>query len=132
MHCRRTDFVNPNCNFHGPLSGEYYKNAIDIILTKVHKPIFILFGDDNKFWKSISDDIYKIYNYEWFVFPDENEIDTFILMQRFENFIMSNSTFNWWIVWLSKYKNVIIPKVFYGPQGVKNWEDIYESDWIRC
>lgn len=130
VHCRRTDYlVAWRC--HGPLTGEYYKSAIDSMLKKIERPIFLLCGDDTNFWTEISESISDIYNCEWYLMPPEIDITTFYLLQQFQNFIMSNSTFIWWCVWLSNAKNVIAPSKWFGPEGPQQYQDIYEPSWVR-
>ena len=130
VHCRRTDYITAAwC--HGPLEGNYYKQAIAKMLEIVPNPIFLLCGDDNNFWNEIIDDIKEIYNHEWIVMPPETDINTFVLLQQFKHFIMANSTFIWWCVWLSNYNTVITPSVWFGSGGPQEYEDIYEPSWIR-
>jgi rRNA-processing protein FCF1 len=47
--------------------------------------------------------------------------------------IMSNSSFSWWGSYLNKNKNkkVFVPSLWFGPRGEKNFNDIYEDEWIR-
>lgn len=130
IHCRRTDYI-PSASFHGPLEGSYYKQAISTVLEKIANPIFLLCGDDNNFWSEISNDISQINNYETIIMPPETDISTFYLLQQFENFIMSNSTFIWWCVWLSNAKHVIVPNKWFGITGPQEYDDIYEPSWIR-
>jgi hypothetical protein len=130
IHARRTDYLQYS-DIHGPLDGSYYKKAIDSMIKKISNPIFILTADDNNFWNEIKSDIATVFNYEHIIIDKESEINTFILLQQFNNFIMSNSTFIWWCVWLSNYKNVIVPSRWFGPAGPSPYEDIYENDWER-
>ena len=123
IHARRTDYITFK-EVHGPLDVDYYKKAIDMMLTKVENPLFVLTSDDNSFWDQIK------LNHEH-VIVNDTDINTFILLQKFNNFIMANSTFIWWVVWLSNAKNVIAPSKWFGPKGPKKYEDIYEDSWIR-
>ena len=131
VHCRRTDYITAAwC--HGPLTGDYYKKAISKILETVINPIFLLCGDDNNYWNEIRNDISEVYKYEWHMIPsNETDINTFYLLQQFENFIISNSSFIWWAVWLSNAKNVFAPSKWFGPGGPSEYEDIYEPSWHR-
>lgn len=47
--------------------------------------------------------------------------------------IMSNSSFSWWGSYLNlnKNKKVIVPSVWFGSKGEKNYQDIYEDEWIK-
>jgi len=44
---------------------------------------------------------------------------------------MSNSTFIWWTTWLANAQQVIAPSKWFGPTGLKHYEDIYEPHWLR-
>lgn len=133
IHARRTDYLKNQdiIHFHGPLNGAYYKNAVAKMLILVPNPIFLLCGDDNHFWQEIKEDISEVYKRPYVVLEGESDIATFALLQQFPNVIMSNSTFIWWTTWLSNAKNVIAPSKWFGPTGLKHYEDIYEADWIR-
>ncbi len=130
IHARRTDYITHK-EIHGPLTGTYYKEALAKMLKKVNNPIFLLSADDNEFWNEIKNDIAPIFNNEYVILDSETDINTFVLLQQFNNFIMSNSTFIWWCVWLANAKNVIAPSKWFGPKGPQQYEDIYEDNWER-
>jgi hypothetical protein len=46
---------------------------------------------------------------------------------------MSNSSFSWWGAFLNKNKNkqVYVPSVWFGPNGERNYSDIYEKNWFK-
>jgi len=46
--------------------------------------------------------------------------------------IMSNSSFSWWGSYLNKNKNqkVFVPSIWFGPNGEKDYKDIYEPEWV--
>lgn len=133
IHARRTDYLKNQdmINFHGPLPGSYYKNAVAKMLELVPNPIFLLCGDDNRFWQEIKEDIAEVYKRPNVLLEGETDITTFSLLQNFSNVIMSNSTFIWWTTWLADAKNVIAPSKWFGPTGLKHYEDIYEGTWLR-
>jgi len=130
IHSRRTDYITYR-DVHGPLEGNYYKEAVRRMVQRVEHPIFLLCGDDPNFWNEIREDIPDVFTNAHIVLDHETDIITFALLQQFQNIIMSNSTFIWWCVWLSEAKNVIVPAKWFGPAGPSYYEDIYESGWER-
>lgn len=123
---RRGDFLRKEfINNHYICTPEYFEKAIDIIKEKVGNPLFVVFSDDVDWCKK---------NMK---FPDgtvyesgKNTISEKIeLMSSCKNFIISNSTFSWWVQFLSDNNN----KVVVAPKKWNNFEykdEIYEPDWI--
>ena len=130
VHSRRTDYITHR-EFHGPLEASYYKEAIGRMMKRIEKPIFLLCGDDPAYWNEIRDDIPDVFDHEHIILNNESDIRTFTLLQQFQHFIMSNSTFIWWCVWLSSAKHVMAPSKWFGPAGPAHYEDIYEESWER-
>ena len=133
VHARRTDYVKNEhmIAFHGPLDSEYYKHATTYLSACISNPIFLLCGDDPSYWNTIKDDIPIVYQHEYFLLENETDINTFTLLQQFNNVIMSNSTFIWWTTWLSNAKHVFAPAKWFGPAGPASYGDIYEEHWVR-
>lgn len=123
MHARQTDYLLHR-DFHGPVDHTYYRRALHKMTEYVQHPFIVLCGDDNEFWKDMEIEYPH-------VILEDTDVNTFAILQQFENFIMSNSTFIWWCVWLSTAKHVIVPKNWFGPTGPHPYEDIYESSWER-
>jgi hypothetical protein len=128
MHARRTDYLKA-AGVHGPLTGAYYREAVQRMLKKVKNPIFLLCSDDQTFWNEIRDDIAEVFEHEHVLLDDENDIRTFTLLQQCHHFIMANSTFIWWCVWMSTAKHVIAPRTWFGPDGPHPYDDIFEDGW---
>ena len=123
MHSRQTDYVTYS-EMHGPLTHKYYVDALEKMTELVAHPFIVLCGDDNTFWKNM--DIKYPH-----IILEENDINTFALLQQFHYFIMSNSTFIWWCAYLANTKKAIVPSKWFGPTGPYPYEDIYEDEWIR-
>lgn len=132
VHIRRGDYVNnPTTNqFHGTCSIEYYKKAVELIVSKVPNAKFFLFTDDPDFVKN---------NFGFLanaiVVSDSNrsDIDELNLMHLCKHFIIANSSFSWWGAWLSQNpeKIVIAPqKWFNNVEAEKNCK-IVPEDWVR-
>jgi hypothetical protein len=47
--------------------------------------------------------------------------------------IMSNSSFSWWGSYINNNKNkkIFVPTIWFGPNGEKDFKDIYEDEWIK-
>jgi hypothetical protein len=132
VHARRTDYLKNQhiINFHGPLSIDYYNEAIKKISNEIEDPIFILASDDLSFWGSVINELPQLNNRNIYILDDDNEISTLALLQQFKYYIIANSTFSWWAAWLSKdTKKVIAPSKWFGPTGPQNYKDIYMSSW---
>jgi len=125
MHSRQTDYINAS-HIHGPLTHDYYRRAITRMNQLIVNPIYVLCGDDMSFWTKeplpVSSAVFLM---------NETDIDTLALVQQFHHFIMSNSTFIWWCVWLADAKHVIVPSKWFGPAGPHLYDDIYEDSWEK-
>jgi len=132
IHARRTDYLKNEymINYHGPLSINYYNEAIKKISNDIEDPIFILAADDPLFWTSIINELPQLNNRNIYILDDSNEIIILSLLQQFQYFIIANSTFSWWAAWLSKdTKKVIAPTKWFGPTAPQNYKDIYMPSW---
>lgn len=129
MHARRTDYEH-FATYHGPLKGIYYQRAVQRIRQRVPNAFFLLSSDDSNFWQTIHEWIPDVFSGEHYILQNSSDIDTFVLLQQFDHFILSNSTFIWWCAFLSKgVMNVIAPEQWFGPQGPHPFHDIYEGSW---
>jgi hypothetical protein len=122
VHIRRGDYVNHKV--HGILTQKYFNNAMNIFKEKNKNYEFIIFSDDIEYCRN---------EYPNNIYIDEpDETCALYLMSQFSNYIMSNSTFSWWAVYLGETaKTVITPDPWFGPDGPKDYQDIYESNWIK-
>jgi hypothetical protein len=133
VHARRTDYLAA-APFHGPLTAEYYRKAIQTMLEVVKDPIFLLVSDDQSYWSEIRPQIPELQTYDSILIQSATDVETLGLLQQFQYYIMANSTFSWWFTWLAKNpKRVIVPEKWFGPAGLKPHEyaDIYEPSWIK-
>lgn len=135
VHARRTDYLaSPYIiQFHGPLTPEYYKVATEKMLETVQDPIFLLCSDDTKFWAECIPVVPAFQTHSVYILNSETDVNTMGLLQQCSQFILANSSFSWWCAWLSDAPNkrVIVPSKWFGPTGVKDYEDIYEPEWER-
>ena len=123
VHARRGDYVGKP-DFHALLGADYYEAAKAEIEKTVASPRYILISDDPSVWKEIT-----CFGAEAVLF-DESEDLTVYLMIHCRHFIIANSTFSWWGAYLSGSDHVVAPRRWFGLEGPKDTEDLYESKWI--
>jgi hypothetical protein len=126
LHVRRGDYVSntKNHTIHGVCDLEYYKIAVEFILSKEKQTTFFVFSDDISWTKEnlkIENAIYVDHKCT----PQED----IYLMSLCRNNITANSSFSWWGAWLNKNKEkiVISPKQWY----VSKETNIICDDWIK-
>ncbi len=133
VHARRGDYCYPPYNvlFHNPQPDEYYFKAKKFIEeNEISNPRYILLSDDDNYWKQSP--VFKKSDHE---ILNKDMYSTLSIFKAGKNFIISNSTFAWWGVYLNdrnpEEKMVIAPEKWFGPAFTDNWTDIYEKNWIR-
>jgi len=124
IHIRRGDYQRSPP--HGILTQNYYRSATGRMRELHPNAQFLVFSDDLP-WARGLDFLADA------TFVDEpNAATALYLMSRFERYIISNSSFSWWAVWLgSPAKTVIAPDRWFGPTGPRDYQDVYEPSWIR-
>ena len=133
VHIRRDDNVShPLPDFFPNLwTTDYYHKSIACVQEKISSENlkFIVFSDDPKWAKDyLKNDFPKLHP----MFPHEKDYLDLYLMSCCKHHIIANSSFSWWAVYLNinPEKIIIAPKVWFGPEGPPNWDDIYMDNWI--
>jgi hypothetical protein len=127
IHVRRGDYLlGGNLEKHGILTEKYYEAAVAAMRELNREGPLLVFSDDIAWCRA------QPY-FAGAQFIDEpHDVKALWLMSQFRNYIMSNSTFSWWATWLgSPWKHVIAPDRWFGTTGPQDWQDVYETDWIR-
>jgi len=91
------------------LPEKYFEIAISHIKENIKKPVFVIFGNEKFPYQYLLKDsqIKKIHG--------SSQYEDFYLMSRFQNAILSPSTFSWWATYFMERKNIIIvPKYWLG------------------
>lgn len=129
LNVRRTDFLTtPSLN---ATNLEYFLKSAEKMANLVEKPHFFIFSDDIEWCREhirldhprhmVTHDMkgYKFGNY-------------LHLMKTCKNFIIPNSSFAWWAVWLNENleKKVIVPKNWFN-EGDFDTSDLVPNSWIR-
>jgi hypothetical protein len=126
VHVRRGDYVNSS---HGLCPEDYYKHAIDRVMSKVTSPHFFVFSDDISWTRE------NISLPEPTTFVDHNgtfnAVQDLRLISMCDHCITANSTFSWWGAWLNPHpdKIVVAPKQWFADN--RNTDTLIPTDWIR-
>lgn len=125
VHIRRGDYLNsPE---HYVCNEKYYRQAMEVISSKLQKCHFYMFSDDTDWVKRhFSGSNITV------VDVGKTEFSDMEIMSHCKHFIISNSTFSWWAQYLSNNKNdkiVIAPSKWMNTQKPKE-HSIYQKDWI--
>jgi len=127
VHVRRTDYlVGANMPIHAVTTDNYYSSSVALMKQKFKNPEFIIFSDDLA-WCEKQD----LFAGATFI-DEKTDYLALHLMSQFKHYIIPNSTFAWWAVWLgTPAETVIVPDRWFGPNGPKDYQDIYEPGWTR-
>jgi hypothetical protein len=127
IHVRRGDYVTSiKANkYHGVLSAEYYKNAINIMRENVRSPHFFIFSDDINWCKA---NLALHENEATFLDGgEENAWRDLYLMSRCYHHVIANSSFSWWSTWLAD-QNYGLSRVVCSP---KSWYSSNKSHALQ-
>ena len=131
LHIRRGDYLSiPASSIRQPggiATIEYYKKAIEYMLSIKPQSTFYVFSNEIEWCKKVFDGLKMVFidcnrkNYSW---------RDMYLMSICRHHIIANSTFSWWGAWLCKHKGsiTICPERFIQKYETK---DIYPENWIK-
>ena len=129
IHVRRGDYLYAP-DFNGICDLEYYKKAIEVILSNEKEYCFYIFSNDIDWCKQ---EIEPLLNGNKVVYVTENRgkdscWDMF-LMTYCKNLIIANSSFSWWGAFLNKnVDKVVAPYPWVNRDGkIEN----YCEEWIK-
>jgi hypothetical protein len=122
LHIRRGDYTKISHIL--PVIDKTYIDEV-IRLNDQYTTLFI-FSDDVE-WVS-----QNLFYRNQIIVTDLEDYEELWLMSLCKNNIMSNSTFSWWGSFLNNNENkkVFAPSIWFGPNGEKNYYDIYDNKWI--
>jgi len=126
IHVRRGDYLNYP-DIHQACGIEYYMNAMEEVKGLVDK--YVIFSDDIEWCKgtfvSEKNDVVFVEN--------QSNFEDMFLMSNCQHNIIANSSFSWWGSWMNKNpdKKVVMPKIWFGPKGQPDWQDIYPEGIIK-
>lgn len=123
LHIRLGDYVkNP---LHGVADAAYYRRALKELRRRKPSATIFLFSDNIELVKKeleLGDDIH-------FIPSEVDEQQTMYLGSLCHHFVISNSSFSWWMQYLSRNENrlVLAPSRWY---AVPCPCDIYQDNWV--
>ncbi|PZR27456.1 MAG: hypothetical protein DI535_10625 [Citrobacter freundii] len=127
VHVRRGDFlINAN---HGFCGIPYYQQAERIISEKISDPAYYVFSDEID-WCRENMQFLPGATFVSTELAGHKDQDHLRLMAQCKHFIIPNSSFAWWAVWLSGRSNAVVvaPAKWYKP--APDATDIYQPEWI--
>ena len=132
VHVRRGDYFSNSANnkIHGTCSPDYYKRCISIIAEKISEPHFFIFSDEPA-WAQ--ENIKPDFSATYVTHNDLHKgFEDMRLMMHCKHFIIANSSFSWWGVWLSLHpaKIVLAPKKWFNIEEF-DCRDLIPEGWIR-
>ena len=108
INIRRTDFVG---SWHEVCDVRYYEDAIKKINKAIKDHVYFIYSDDISWCRrnlKISPEHYFV-DHDHAHTTDCKNFDNYLNLMRFsKHFIIPNSTFAWWAVWLSKSNGITI------------------------
>lgn len=123
LHIRRGDYLNDPV--FAVCKADYYHKALKILLEQLPNAEFYVFSDNIDEVKGQFAKYRNNFNYIDAKYTDQESL---FLGSCCKHFIMSNSTFSWWMQYLSdnKDKIVLAPNRWY---NTNNPCDIYQDNW---
>ena len=129
LNVRRTDFLKVDTL--NTTTKDYFLKAADYMAQKVKNPVFFIFSDDIEWCRKniLLNHPTKIVDHKHKGIKFGNYLQ---LMSHCKHFIIPNSSFAWWAVWLSQNpgKIVIAPKNWFNDPAIDT-TDLVQEDWVR-
>jgi len=129
LNVRRTDFLKVDTL--NTTNKNYFFKAAKHMAEKVENPVFYIFSDDVEWCRKniILDYPTEIVEHKHKGIKFGNYMQ---LMIACKHFIIPNSSYAWWAVWLceNKEKIVIAPKIWFNDSAIDT-SDLVPDSWIR-
>ncbi len=129
LNVRRTDFLKVDTL--NTTDKHYFFEAAKYMIEHIKNPIFYVFSDDVEWCKKniVLDAPVTVVGHEHKGQKFGNYMQ---LMTACKHFIIPNSSYAWWAVWLNKHPNkiVIAPKNWFNDATIDT-SDLVKKEWIR-
>lgn len=133
LNVRRADYIGNS--LHDVCDLNYYRSALDLLSQRIDERTVFVFSDDIEWCEKnlkISGD-HQFVGHEHAHTTDFKNFDAYLyMMTQCKHYIIPNSTFAWWAVWLNndQGKIVIAPSRWFNDENI-NAEELYDPAWIR-
>ena len=126
LHVRRGDYLKFS-DIHPACTEQYYTKSILTINERDRIDKILIFSDDIDWCKKAMNFSKKII----FVEEKYDYLELYLMFLCKHN-ILANSSFSWWSAWINNNPNkiVIAPKVWFGPKGPQDTQDLIPDKWI--
>ena len=134
VNVRRGDFVHNerSRSFHGVLGLDYISQGVEAVSNGMKQPRVFVFSDDVDWCREhvkLACPV-TVVGHE---FAGDRFVDYLHYMSLFQNFVIPNSSFAWWAVWLSSYGNedrrVVAPKRWFLDESYC-FDDLIPTSWM--
>jgi hypothetical protein len=126
LHIRRQDYVGLQ-HFHGLPTLDYYRAAVEYILTKMGGPAMVfVFSDDGQWCR-------KNLPSDFRVVERTTKYEDLQMMAECTHIMTANSSFSWWAAWLGETnpeRIVVAPKRWFADPSMID-TDLVPERWIR-
>ncbi|PCS01430.1 hypothetical protein RT41_GL000194 [Lactococcus fujiensis JCM 16395] len=130
---RRGDFLSKDYKDSFFECGDrYFAEGIKMIKEKIEHPVFFFFSDDLDYASTFAQHTLRDNEIYFIEQSDNSVVEKVTLMSSCKHFIISNSTFSWWVQYLGNSSNkiVVAPEHWY-VHRIQSHALIEEESWIR-
>lgn len=124
VHFRRGDYKNLP-RYHTNLGQDYYVSAKKVIENSIKDPHFLIFSDEPEWCRE------SLTGHNMTIVDLKDDATEMCIMSKCKMHIIANSSYSWWGAYLSNSPAVVAPKQWFGPEGPKSWDSVYENEWVR-
>ena len=129
LNVRRTDFLKVDTL--NTTNKDYFFDAAKYVAAKIENPVFYIFSDDVEWCRAniILDHPVEVVGHEH---RGEKFGNYMQLMVACKHFIIPNSSYAWWAVWLNEHKNkiVVAPQNWFNDAEIDT-SDLVPKNWVR-
>jgi len=133
VHIRRGDYTSDMWSKSLLICDEeYYVKAMRYIANSIKNPVFFIFSNSHEDIEWIKNNyrLEQSFNVNFIDF-NESDIDDFILMSSCKHFILSNSSFSWWVQFFSENEEKIVVAPSKWTNENQDFSDVYDEGWIK-